>query len=330
MEDLLSLNMETMAKSNSSKRSKISKFFLFMTIFLFLLLTFSFLSKEYLALNAHEKHLRKLDAKDVLFTIFQIFNYFFYFFFFVALFLAPSLYCVYGYCMQKEPDNEVDFKNIAFFVNKVVYIVIIGYLITSGVNFFNNVDYKYSLSIFICSFIYLFAYSIVYISFSVKCQEECCFPGICQWGYLPNMCVAPCCFFAPCKEEECRNLLKGKEPGIICCVSCVSCTCACLCISNAFIYYLGLLFYDLFWLLGKLCVLISCCDCWLKEEYDMDSFSFIKKSKTDSPSEKLNEVKDQVNKVLSKKEQKQLKKDFSKTFNKFKKALKKATESKNS
>ena len=85
----------------------------------------------------------------------------------------------------------------------------------------------------------------------------------------------------------------------------------CLCTANILVYYLGLVFYALFWLIGKFFVYIFCCDCWLKEDYDMDSFRFTRTSNTqlDVPeSEEEEEVKKEIGKIISKKEQKEIKK----------------------
>ena len=108
--------------------------------------------------------------------------------------------------------------------------------------------------------------------------KEVCFPGICQWGFLKYMYTAPCCFFVPCKEKECcKNFDNDNcdEDGnrLFYVVSCIGII---LYLSNAFMYYIGVLLYSLFFLIGKFFVFISCCECWLKEDYDMDSFKLTK------------------------------------------------------
>ena len=311
-----------MPKFNCSN-STISKFFFFIT--LFLLLSYSFLSLENPPLNFHEKQLRKLGVEIVFFTIFRIIDYFFYFFFLFAFF-APCLYFMNILGERKDEEG----RTIIFFVNKVLYIINIGYLIISGINFSNDVEFGYSLSIFICSFIYFLFTSIIYIIFCVSCKEMCCFPGICEWGYLKIMFIAPCCFFAPCKEEECKKVFSFEDEE----VSCDCCKCCCLCcisfiavifsITNLIVYFLGLLLYDLFWLIGKFFVFISCCDCWLKEEYDMDSFRFIRPS-SESEEDK-NGKKNLLDKLFTKKEKKDIKKNVKKIKKSIKKAIKEATE----
>ena len=303
-----------MIKINCSKRSKISKFVLF--IALFPLVSFSFLPKENTVFTSNEKNLRKLGAETVVFTIFRIFDYFFYLFFLIAFCYAPCLY----FCLSKEnhenPGIDEEAKNISFFLNKIFYIIDIGYLITSGVNFINDVEYGYSLSVFICAVIYFLFSSILYILFSVFCKEMC-FPGICQWGYLRYMLTAPCCFFLPCKEEECQKCFDSKECQgddcckCCCCICCIGFLGGSLYITNVILYFIGLIFYSLFWLIGKFFVFICCCDCWLKEEYDMDSFKFTKTSNTQlmaPESEEEKEVKKTVDKIITNKEKKQIKK----------------------
>ena len=51
------------------------------------------------------------------------------------------------------------------------------------------------------------------------------------------------------------------------------------------------------------------CDCWLKEDYDMDSFRFTKPSNTQqvsSESEEVKEVKKTIDKIVQKKERKEI------------------------
>ena len=167
-----------MPKFKWSKISKIYKITLF--TFLFILLTLFILSKESLAFNNKEKKLRKLGAENFCFTIFRIFDYFFYFFL-LGTFFAPYA-CCFGDGKESNP-YKTENRNIAFFLNKTLYIINIGYLITSGVNFINDVEFGYSLSIFIFSLLYFIISSTTYIIMSLKCKEKC-FPGICQWGYL--------------------------------------------------------------------------------------------------------------------------------------------------
>ena len=192
-----------MSKFNCSKTLKIYKLYL-LTI-LFLLLTFSFLSKETLVFNNNEKNLRKLDAEKVCFTIFRLFDYFFYCFFLLTFF-APCLCC---FEQQDNEFHEVN-RNLAFFTNKIIYIINVGYIIISGINCIYNIEFRYSLSIFILSSLYFLISSTTYVIMSLKCKEKC-FPGICQWGYLKKMLAAPCCFFAPCKERECRRIFQSEE-----------------------------------------------------------------------------------------------------------------------
>ena len=295
---------------------------------MFPLLSFSFLSKENPGVNFHEKNLRKLGAEEVLFTIFSIFNYC-YVVFFIFTFLAPCLCC----CFEKD-DPSIDNKKLAFFVNKIFYIINIGYIISSGVNYFNEVQHTYSLLIFTCSLLYFLISSIVYIIISVNCKDLC-FPGICQWGYINKMFSAPCCFFLPCKDEKFKKCLDGGLGedccAKCCCLCCPACLFLFLYISNIFYYYLGLLIYSLFWLMGKFFVFISCCDCWLKDDYDIDSdsFRFTRTSNTqlDEPdSDEEKEVKKVLNKVVSKKEQKQIKKASKNLIKKFEGVIKKISE----
>ena len=168
-----------MSKFKWPKISKIYKISLF--TFLFILLTLFVLSKEILSFNNKEKKLRKLGAEKVCFTIFRIFDYFFYFFL-LGTFFAPCI-CCFG----DEEDNKykTENRNIAFFVNKTLYIINVGYLITSGVNFINDVEFGYSLSIFIFSVLYFLISSTIYIIMSLKCKEKC-FPGICQRGIFKD------------------------------------------------------------------------------------------------------------------------------------------------
>ena len=310
---------------NFSKSSKISKFFIFITIFP---LSFSFLSEENPDVIFHEKNLRKLGAEKVLFTFFKIFDYFY-----IPTFIVSYIALCIFYCFQIDvPNNDLDEKKISFFVNKILYIINIGYIISSGVNYFNDVQYIYSLIIFTCSLLYFVISSIIYIIISVNCKELC-FPGICKWGYIKNMFIAPCCFFLPCKDEEfkkdhCCTLFKEDCCVKCCCLCCPACICLLLYITNIITYILGLLIYSLFWLIGKFFVFISCCDCWLKEDYDIDSdsFRFTKTSNTqldepDSYEEK--EVKKVIDNVISKKKKEQIKKASNNMLKRFGNTIKK-------
>mgnify|MGYP007101930367 CR=1 FL=1 len=166
-----------------------------------------------------------------------------------------------------------------FFINKILYIINIGYFFSSLINFINDIEYEYSLSIFICSTIYLVMYSIIYIIFSIKCKEMC-FRGFCQWGFLYLLTTAPCCFFAPCEDEECKKAMKLDEDCYNFYCFCFSCCGVLFYLTNIFCYYSGLLIYTLFWLIGKfITYLCCCCDCWCKDDYDINSL-FNKSSNT--------------------------------------------------
>ena len=292
-----------MSSSNCSAISKISKTLLFFTLFI---LIFSFISKEKSDVNNYRKNLRQLSDEMALFTIFKVFDWFFFFFFAVSFCCAPCLYFI----TEEDPQNDSIAKTFSFFVNKIFYIIDIGYLITSAINFINDVEYKYSLAVFICALILFIMHSIIYIVFSVNFEERC-FPGICQWEYLKVMLTAPCCFFAPCREEECKEICKSEE-NCCNCYTCLASICACfLYITNVIIYYFGLIFYTLSWLIGKFFVFISCCDCWCKEEYDMNSFNFSKTSNTPLVIPETNvdkEVKKQLDKLIPKEQKDQIKK----------------------
>ena len=136
--------------SKFSKILKISLSFVFIVIFA--LLSVSVFTEKIQGLNIHEKKLRKLGAETVFFTIFSIFDYFFYPFLLVTFF-APCIYC----CKDENiPENNIETKRWGFIFNNICYIINICYLITSGVNFINDVEYGYSLSIFIFASIYFF------------------------------------------------------------------------------------------------------------------------------------------------------------------------------
>ena len=146
------------------------------------------------------------------------------------------------------------------------------------------------------------------------------------------MLIAPCCFFLPCKEEECKKCFDSKECQgddcckCCCCICCIGFIGGCLYITNVIIYLLGLIFYALFWLIGKFFVFISCSDCWLKEDYDMDSFRFTKTSNTQlvvPESEEEKEVKKEVDKIITNKEKKQIKKISNNIIKRIDKTIKK-------
>ena len=59
------------------------------------------------------------------------------------------------------------------------------------------------------------------------------------------------------------------------------------------------------------------CDCWLKEDYDMDSFRFTKPSNTQqvsSESEEVKEVKKTIDKIVQKKRERRYQIMFSKVL----------------
>ena len=166
-----------MSKSNYSKSSVVSKLILFVALFLLVIFFFSKGNTN----NSQNKNLRQLSASEVFFTFLSVFNYFFYPFFIVSFCYGP---CIYFSCFNdsKDPDNDDETKLYVFFTNKIFYIINLGYFVSSLINFVNDFQYEYSLSIFICSTIYLIMYSIIYIICSAKCKEMC-FRGLCQWGY---------------------------------------------------------------------------------------------------------------------------------------------------
>ena len=293
-----------MPKFKWSKISKIYKISLF--TFLFILLTLFIILKESLAFNNKEKKLRKLGEENACFTIFRIFDYFFY------LFLFGSFFAPCACCEEKESNEyKIENRNLAFFLNKTIYIINVGYLIISGVNFINDVEFGYSLSIFIFSLLYFLISSTTYIILSLQFKEKC-FPGICQWGYLKKMLTAPCFFFAPCKEKECCGPLLTEEGDCSCPCCCLFCIGILLDLLYGFVYYIGLAFYSLFWLIGKFFVNIGCNDdCWLKEDYNVDTLRFTK-STLDTPLDVSEEredkkVKKVINKIIPKKTQKKIK-----------------------
>lgn len=308
-----------MAKCNYSMSSIISKLLLFITLFVLTILLFS---KGNTPANSQDKALRQLDASEVFFKFLSVFNYFFYFFFFISFCIGPCFYCAV-FNSSQDPDNDDETKLYVFFINKILYIINLGYFVSSLINFVNYIEYEYSLSIFICSTIYLIMYSIIYIIFSAKCKEIC-FRGFCQWGYLYLMATAPCCFFAPCEDEECKKCIKSDEDWCNCCCFCCSCCGLLFYLTNIICYYTGLLFYTFFWLIGKFIVYISCCDCWCKDEYEVDSIMFNKTSNTNSPfvskeSEEERKAKKKLEDLIpdnKKEDYKKAKKNFKSIINK--------------
>ena len=238
--------------SKFSKILKISLSFVFIVIFA--LLSVSFFTEKIPGLNIHEKKLRKLGAETVFFTIFSVFDYFFYPFLLVTFF-APCIYC----CKDENiPENNIEAKRWGFIFNNICYIINICYLITSGVNFINDFQYGYSLSIFIFASIYFLVRSIIYIIMSFN--RDICFPGICEWKYIGMMFSTACCYFAPCNDEECKRMWtcqEGCEDVPCCCICCLSSIGIFYYVTNFFTYYIGLLFYTFFWLIGKFFVFIS-------------------------------------------------------------------------
>ena len=323
-----------MAKFNCSIRSKFSKAILFFTLFLVLSL-FTLLLKENIALNSERKNLRRLDAVEAVFITLSIFNYFYYPFLILSYCLAPCLFCI----KDENPENDLMSKRMSFLGNKICYIINIGYLASSCVNFIFGFDEKYSLSILICSSLYFIASSIFFITCCSECKEKC-FPGICEWKYLGNMYKAPCCFFIPCRNKEGEDeIIKEYCNGCqecCCCLCCVTTLSGMCYLTNITCYYCGLLIYSLFWLIGKFFVFICCCKCWLKEQYvpdDGDDFMFSKNvnplmdnEETDED-KKVKEVVEKVAKIISEKDQKEIKK-AAKGFGSLLSKLKKTTQKK--
>ena len=312
--------------SKFSKILKISLSFVFIVIFA--LLSVSFFTEKIPGLNIHEKKLRKLGAETVFFTIFSVFDYFFYPFLLVTFF-APCIYC----CKDENiPENNIETKRWGFIFNNICYIINICYMITSGVNFINDFQYGYSLSIFIFASIYFLVRSIIYIIMSFS--RDICFPGICEWKYIGMMFSTACCYFAPCNDEECKRMWtcqEGCEDVPCCCICCLSSIGIFYYVTNFFTYYIGLLFYTFFWLIGKFFVFISCCDCcWCKEEYDMSFLRFNGTSDTplNIPEDvDIKEAKKEIDKEIKKakkeinKEIKKEKKEIDKEIKKEKKAI---------
>ena len=313
---------KNMLKCKYSTTSIISKLLLFITLFV---LTIFFFSIGNTPANSQVKTLRRLDASEVLFTVLSIFNYFFYIFFFISFCIGP---CFYYTVLNNSPDldNDDETKLYVFFINKILYIINIGYFFSSLINFINDIEYEYSLSIFICSTIYLVMYSIIYIIFSIKCKEMC-FRGFCQWGFLYLLTTAPCCFFAPCEDEECKKAMKLDEDCYNFYCFCFSCCGVLFYLTNIFCYYSGLLIYTLFWLIGKfITYLCCCCDCWCKDDYDINSL-FNKSSNTPNipspfvskePEEEKNAKKNPEDMIpeKNKEDYKKIKTNFKTTVNK--------------
>ena len=194
-------------------------------------------------------------------------------------------------------------------------------MITSGVNFINDFQYGYSLSIFIFASIYFLVRSIIYIIMSFS--RDICFPGICEWKYIGMMFSTACCYFAPCNDEECKRMWtcqEGCEDVPCCCICCLSSIGIFYYVTNFFTYYIGLLFYTFFWLIGKFFVFISCCGCcWCKEEYDMSFLRFNGTSDTplNIPEDvDIKEAKKEIDKGIKK-----TKKEIDKEIKKEKKAI---------
>ena len=303
-----------MAKFNCSISSKYSKAILFSTLFLVLLL-FSLLLKENIVLNSERKNLRRLDsvaAVEAVFTALSIFNYFYFPFLALSYCLTPCLLCL----KDEEPEKDLMNKRMTFLGNKICYIINIGYLASSCINFIFGFQEKYSLAILICSSLYFISSSIFFITCCSEFKEKC-FPGICEWKYIGNMYKAPCCFFIPCKNRE-----DEKEMITEYCKSCEECCCGVCCLTAisefCFItyitcYYFGLLIYSLFWLIGKFFVFISCCKCWLKEKFeaeDDDNFMFSKNKHIilDNEEDEEKKVKEIAEKLISKTDKKEIKK----------------------
>ena len=125
------------------------------------------------------------------------------------------------------------------------------------------------------------------------------------------MLTAPCFFFAPCKEKECCGPSRAEE-GNCCPCCCLYCIGILLDLLYGFVYYIGLAFYSLFWLIGKFFVNIGCNDdCWLKEDYNVDNLRFTKSTLNTpldiSEEEEEKEVKKVINKIIPKKTQKKIK-----------------------
>ena len=262
------------------KLSRIITSFLFITVLV--LLSIYFIEKIP-ALDSHENKLRRLEDEMALFTIFRVFDYFFFVFLLVAIISGLLIPCINNCCDDEKKATFNDEKDkllaekVHFFLNNVCYIINIGFLITSGVNFICDIEFTYSLTVFVFSAIYLIVRSIFYIVYAAKHRENC-FGGICEWGYLGMMYTAGCIFFAPCKEKECKNICDefkdDKGESCYCCICCC-CSLGGICyLLHVFDYYFGLLAYSIFWMIGKFFVFISCCDCWCKEEYDIESFKF--------------------------------------------------------
>jgi len=304
-----------MSKLKFSLIPKITLAFLFITFSI--LFTVSFFHAE----KPEKKLLRQLSAEKVLFRIFRVFNYFFIPFFVVSFFLAPWLYCVED---KEDIDRDAEDRNLAFFVNKAFYIIDIGYITSSGLNFFfddqNEREHKYTLFIFICSIIYFLMHSILNASFSMKFKKKC-FPGICQWGYLKLIFTAPCFLFVPCNEEE-HSQIKCDEDFPCCCTCCCGCCGVILYLTNVFCFYFGLIIYSPFWLIGKFFVYVCCCKCWCKKNYDVDSFKFTKASimLIEEPESKEDKkIKEEINKIIPEEEQKKIEKKANNFFARIKK-----------
>ena len=114
-----------MSKLNLSIVSKYSKLILFFTLFLALLLIFPFLSNEKATSNFQRKNLRQLGVEEPLFKALSVFNYFFYPFFLLSFCAVPWLNCL----IDDDPEQDIIAKRVAFFGNKICYIINTGYYI---------------------------------------------------------------------------------------------------------------------------------------------------------------------------------------------------------
>ena len=151
------------------KLSRIITSFLFITALV--ILSFYFIEKIP-ALDSHENKLRRLEDEMALFTIFRVFDYFFFVFLLVAIISGLLIPCINNCCDDEKKATFNDEKDkllaekVHFFLNNVCYIINIGFLITSGVNFICDIEFTYSLTVFVFSTIYLIVRSIFYIVYA--------------------------------------------------------------------------------------------------------------------------------------------------------------------
>ena len=306
-----------------SKLFKISISFIFVVFFVLLFLTI--FSEKIPSFNSNEKKLRRLSDDEIaIFTIFKYFDYCFFPFLGVSFFV-PCIYCSEN---NEGQDQKKERENGAFVLNNVCYIINLLFLTISCVNFIHLVQFNYSLTVFIFSLLYFLIRSTIYIGVSIKCKDSC-FRGICEWGYLKLLYTAGCCFFAPCKNKGCRDVLTCSEE-CNCCFGLVYFIGVICHIVFTPIYYFGLLIFSIFWLIGKFFVFISCCDCcWCKEEYDIVDFMFNGTSNTplnisDREEDKVDETKKEIKKIVKTlpKDKKDFFKFSKKIFSGFKKKIK--------